>query len=179
MKCICKHCRWLPERDTAKHKIHNWSLGEQRGRTPWAIKATKKICMFVDTKRNFLLLLLSCFTVALVPLLQVSPFPTLFNMRIKKHRIHLTTCCSISLNSCCWPFQRVQYHDPHFQKSLAFRIFHQFTVNSCSQHQPVPSYSKSKDEFIITTEAGWWLLEAKCKSAHYKRKPTLGYYDIF
>ena len=121
-----------------------------------------KKCTFGDAKRNFLLLFLSCFTTALILSMQVSPFPTLLNMRIKKLRAPLTTCCSLSLNSQCCPFQRVQYHDTCFQESLAFLIFHEFTL-----HSPV---STSLCRLIQNPRMDSWLLRKQV--AGYQKQKT-------
>lgn len=112
MNCICKHCRWLPEQDTAKCEIRNWSAGEQRRRAPWTIKATKKmhICWYKEEFPAFipfLLWFLSCKSL-LLPLYLTG---------------ELTTCCSISFDSHCWPFQQVQYHDPRFTEKSCFPYF--------------------------------------------------------
>lgn len=100
MKHIWKHCRWLPERDTAKCEIRNWSAGEQKGRALWTIKATKKNAHLLIQRG------ISCFYsfLALVSFLQVSPFSALFNRRINNLLLHFIRqpLLTISTGSIPW-----------------------------------------------------------------------------
>lgn len=119
----------------------------------------KHICQYIEEFPTCMPFLLHCGSDSSH---SFSPFPPLFNMRIKKLRIPVTTYCSISLNSHCCLFQQVATMT-HASRKVLFSLFF---MNSLLIH-PVCTNLRHP---IRNPKMNSWLLR-KQVGGYQKQKP--------